>query len=242
MCPLLVLFVAFWSIRCATSQDVKEQTVLNPSLTRNCTKSHLTADGIFNGNVPISAYDLYFTNEFPKMTHLNASTWELWYFDAVSAFSDAAITVSFFWDGSQSALGKGSLRTKLTAIWPDGSAFHTENFAEKSTVESCPEEAIKAYWGGEGESTLFELTHDLREARVDLELAAVQGTMSLSSLAPAFKADDASDSSAEVSPLFASTIYWLQSIPRASVDVNFTIDGRELSFSGIGGHDRFWTP
>lgn len=95
-----------------------------------------------------------------KMTYLNVSAWELWYFDAVSSSGDTAITISFLRDGSQSRMSKGSLRTRIHAIWPDGSVFGTEVYPTDSIVESCPQTIIGAWNGVEG-SASFEIFQGL---------------------------------------------------------------------------------
>ena len=248
MCSLTTLlvrlfplpFLLLWAHAGATNEFLDGQTLLNPSLAKNCTKSHLTTNDIVDGDVSIAAYDALSNNEFPKMAHLNASAWELWFFDAVSPSGDAAITISFFRDGSQSAMGRGNLRAQFLAIWPDKSTFRIEYYPTDSIIESCPGEPMRASWRGEDESTSFEISHDLMEAVVRLDLAEVQGILSLSSTTAKTHADG--NPSHDVSRMLAPTVYWLQPIPRASVDVKLTIDGKELRFAGFGGHDRFWTP
>lgn len=237
----LITLLTFGIFAGATGKDLEEQTVLNPSFANNCSNSYLTANEFVNGDVVIAAFDALSNNEFPKMITLNSSAWELWYFDAVSSSGDVAITISFFRDGSQSLVGKGSLRTQFHAIWSDGSTFGTEHYASYSIIESCPE-AIKAFWGAEDESTSFEISQDLKGAVVHFDIAAVQGTLSLSSLSQTTVADDVTDPSAETSWRLAPIVYWLQPIPRASVEATFMIEGKELRFTGSGGHDRFWTP
>lgn len=203
----------------------------------------MAADDIASGDVSISAYNPLSNNEFPKMTHLNTSAWELWFFDAVSSTDDAAITLSFFRDGSGTRMGKGSLRTQVHVVWPDGETFGTEVDAGESVIEACPGDVIKASWHGkDGGSTSFEVSQNLKEATVRLDLPAMQGDLTLSSVAPAFPNDGDTDPSTNISPILAPTIHWLQPIPIASVSVSVTISGKELSFTGTGGHDRFWTP
>jgi len=126
VCLFLVPLFPVWTFVGATNTILDDQTVLNPSISRNCTRSHLAADDIASGDVSISAYNPLSNNEFPKMTHLNTSAWELWFFDAVSSTDDAAITLSFFRDGSGTRMGKGSLRTQVHVAWPDGETFGTE--------------------------------------------------------------------------------------------------------------------
>lgn len=222
--PLWLIVLSSMNLSLAISQVMDEQHVLNPSLVKNCSSSHISTNDIITGDTSISAYDPYSNNEFPKMGQLNASAWELWCFDAVSPTGDAAITISYFRDGSQSLMGKGSLRTQVHAVWPDGSTFGTEFFAAASIIESCPE-AIKGLWNGEEESTSFEISHDLATATLQLDLSAVKGTLSFSANTKKFSTDVDQGSCSDASKIFAPTVYWLQALPRASVEAVFSIEG-----------------
>lgn len=177
--PFLLSLLPLRTTLLATSQIIDEQHILNPTLVENCSISYMPTNDIVIGDVAISAYNPFSDNEFPKIPHLNASAWELWYFDAVSSTGDAAITISFFRDGSQSLIGKGSLRTQFHAIWPNGSTFGTEFYAADSIIESCPQ-TIRGSWNGEEESAWFEISQDLATAVLHLELGAVEGTLTLS--------------------------------------------------------------
>ena len=153
-----------------------------------------------------------------------------------------AISLSFFRDGSQSFLGKGSLRTQFQAVWPDGSTYVTEIYAESSVMESCPEEWISAFWHGKDEKEVFvsfSIAQDLKEAIVTFDLVKVQGTVSMSSRTPAFDGGSDTDGFADASSkLMAPIANWLQPIPSADVQVALLIKGHELTFAVSGGHDR----
>lgn len=239
--PFWLVVMSLLTPQHTISQGIDKQHILNPSLDKNCSVSHISTNDIVIGDVSISAYDPFSNNEFAKMPHLNASAWELWYFDAVSSTGDAAITISFFRDGSQSLIEKGSLRTQFHAIWPDGSTFGTEHFAADSIMESCPE-VIKGYWNGEEGSTSFEISQDLAIAILHLDFGAVKGTLSFSASAQSFPADGDLDPPPDASKILAPTVYWLQALPRASVEAVFSVEDKQLHFTGSGGHDRFWTP
>lgn len=244
-CLLSLIVTSLPVLTLATNSFIPDQTPFNPSLSKNCTVSYLHSNSTITGDVIIAPYSPLSNNEFPKIPILNTSAWELWFFDAVSPSGDVAISLSFFRDGSQSLLGKGSLRTQFQALWPDGSTYVTEIHAESSVMESCPEESITAFWRGKDEregSVSFSIAQDLKEAIVTFDLVEVQGTVSMSSRAPAFDGGSDTDGFAASSKLMAPIVYWLQPIPIADVQVALFIKGQELTFPGSGGHDRFWTP
>lgn len=77
----VIFLLSFWIYTDSTSKNVDEQSVLNPSFPNNCLTSYLTANEVVDQDVVISAYDTLSNTEFPKMTTLSTSAWELWYFD-----------------------------------------------------------------------------------------------------------------------------------------------------------------
>ena len=245
-CVSVLIVTSLPALTLATNNLIPDQTPFNPSFSKNCTILYLHSNSTITGDVIVEPYSPLLNNEFPKIPILNTSAWELWFFDAVSPAGDAAISLSFFRDGSQSLLGKGSLRTQFQALWPDGSTYVTEIYAEISVMESCPEESISAFWRGKDEKegfVSFSIAQDLKEAIVTFDLVEVQGTVSMSSRAPAFDGGSDTDGFADASSsLLAPIVYWLQPIPSADVQVALFIEGQELTFAGSGGHDRFWTP
>ena len=223
-----------WSHVCFAGHVAAEQNVINPSLSWNCTESNMEANSISDGNVEILPYEPASNNILPKIPNLNASTWELYFFDAVSLDS-AAVTLSFFRDA-------GRLKTQILAIWPDGETFVAEVFAKKSSVKSCEVEGVRAVWQGEDERTSFELSQDMKEVTIKLELPTTHGSISMSSEILDQNIDLEKKEEGETLHVLAPTVYWLQPIPRASVQVDLNINGRDLIFTGLGGLDRFWTP
>ena len=231
---LLPIVFPSWIFSCFADLVVNEQEIISPSLTSNCTESRMEANKVSDGNVEILPYDVASNNIFPKISILNASTWELYFFDAVSLES-AAITISFFRDG-------GRLKTQILAIWPDGETFIKEVFAKESSIKSCAAESVRAVWQGEDGSTSFELSQDLKEVTIQIDLPGIGGSISLLSATPGWTADMNKNEERDALHLLAPTVYWLQPIPRACVQVNLNINGRDLIFTGLGGLDRFWTP
>ena len=231
---LLPIVLPSWNSSCFANFVVNEQEIVSPSLTYNCTESRVEANKVSDGNVEILPYDVASNNIFPKIPNLNASTWELYFFDAVSLDS-AAITLSFFRDG-------GRLKTQVLAIWPDGETFVKEIFAKESSIKSCEARGVGAVWQGEDGSTSFELSQDLKEVIIKIDLPGIGGSISLLSATPTWTTDSIKNEERDALRLLAPTVYWLQPIPRASVQVDLNINGRDLILTGLGGLDRFWTP
>ena len=230
---LLPVVFTSWIPSCFADLVVNEQEIVSASLTNNCTEFRVEANKVNDGNVEILPYDVASNNIFPKIPNLNASTWELYFFDAVSLDS-AAITLSFFRDG-------GRLKTQVLAIWPDGETFVKEVFAKESSIRSCEVEGVRAVWQGEDGSTSFELSQDLREVTIKIDLPGIGGSISFWSAIPGWNTDIDKKEERDALRLLAPTVYWLQPIPRASVQVDLNINGRDLIFTGLGGLDRFWT-
>lgn len=156
-----------------------------------------------------------------------------YFFDAVSLDS-AAVALSFSRDG-------GCLKTRIVAICSDGEMFITEAFAKQSRIKSCEVQGVIAIWQGEDESTSFELSPDLKEVSIKLDLPTAGGSISLSSARPDGTVVLEEKEEREALRLLALTIYSLQSIPRASIQLDLNINGRDLILTGLGGLDRFWT-
>ena len=231
---LLPIVFPSWIPSCFVDPVVDEQEIVSPSITNNCTESRVEANKVRDGNVEILPYDVASNNIFPKIPNLNASTWELYFFDAVSRDS-AAITLSFFRDG-------GRLKTQILAIWPDGETFLKEVFAKDSSIKSCEAEGVRAIWQGEDGSTGFELSQDVKEVTIRIDLPGTGGSIAFLSATPGWTTDIDENEERDALRLLAPTVYWLQPIPRASVQVDLDINGRDLIFTGLGGLDRFWTP
>ena len=231
---LLPIVFPSWNSSCFADLVTNEHEIVSPSLTNNCTESRVEANKVSVGNVEILPYDVASNNIFPKIPNLNASTWELYFFDAVSLDS-AAITLSFFRDG-------GRLKTQILAIWPDGETFVKEIFAKESSIKSCEAEGVGAVWQGEDGNTSFELSQDLTQVTIKTDLPGIGGSINFLSAIPAWTTDIIKNEERDALRLLAPTVYWLQPIPRASVQVDLNVNGRDLIFTGLGGLDRFWTP
>lgn len=233
---LLPLFLPTCTLPASAGQMANQQEIMNLPFSKNCTTSAMKINHGEYGVVDISPYDPASNNMFPKMHSMNASTWELYFFDAVSP-SSSAITLSFFREGHQ-------LKVQFLAMWPDGEIFMTEFLAQKSTIEECAAEGLKGVWQGEQNGSVsFDITEDLKAATCTIDLPAIaQGTISFSPTTSPWTPDIPTNLERDALRLLTPTVYWLQPMPRASVQVDMQIEGKGLAFTGLGGHDRFWSP
>ncbi|KAF2865944.1 hypothetical protein BDV95DRAFT_612183 [Massariosphaeria phaeospora] len=202
--------------------------------------SRIRADSAIEDSVhpPLETYQ---HDYFPKYTSLSKTHWELWIFDAVDPEANAAVTMTFFRDGSQLALGKGPLRVTCQAILPDGTTQRGEDFSQESIIEAGPDDFIRGRWISAKDATKsaqFQVRLDLSEAFVtfDLPTMPMRGSLRLTpSSARKTSSSDAAD-------LLAPAVYYVHSIPRAvaKVDFSFAEDNKTLQFSGYGGSDHCW--
>ncbi|KAF2687517.1 hypothetical protein K458DRAFT_295582 [Lentithecium fluviatile CBS 122367] len=195
------------------------------------------AESAVDGPAP---YEKYQHDYFPKFACLSKSHWELWIFDAVDPEANAAVTMTFFRDGSQLKLGKGPLRVTFQAYLPDGSTLRVEDFSKESIVE-VGSETVRGRWitaKDDSKSAQFEVRLDLSEAVVTFDLPALQGTLRLSrnATSTAQRKEGDSDSADRLAP----AVYYVHSIPRAAANIAFTFPEQDktLSFNGLGGSDH----
>ncbi|PVH70210.1 hypothetical protein DL98DRAFT_620539 [Cadophora sp. DSE1049] len=209
-------------------------------------QSHITNDDFTGDELStIGNFDPNSNNEFPKVSKQSSSAWELWFFDAVSEAGDAAVTFSFYRDGSGPSIGKAPLRTSFHAVMADGSVFGKDFAANDSLFESGLEN-LSGTWSAGDQSARFRITQDLTEAVVKFDTADIRGNFTFHSAAGKYQPSAIQDTSTASDLgskfLLAPTIHWLQPIVQATVTAEFYVDGKVVQFKGVGGHDRFFTP
>ncbi|KAH8805358.1 hypothetical protein F5884DRAFT_679389 [Xylogone sp. PMI_703] len=177
----------------------------------------------------------------PKLDHVNATTSDWWYFDAVSDDGSTQITIVFFSAeattlGFPTTLGTSNF-VVFTALFDNGTIYQNFIPGGDATIITI----------GDGSSGNFSLTGgtwagapDLSsyEVEVDNALVGISGSMKLKSIAPAHVPCDGN--SAGASEHLTDTIGWANSVPDADAVVNFTINGDRLKFAGSGYHDKNW--
>ncbi|KAL3483846.1 hypothetical protein BJX62DRAFT_249091 [Aspergillus germanicus] len=186
----------------------------------------------------------------PKVSPVNATTWDWWYFDAIQSGAPkgerASVVVTFYtalptgFDllGAFASAGYTSLTLVGTEVtWPNGT---TETFlfnATEATITVLGDGA-SGVWNASIGTASFTGTPDLSSYRVDLNSPFVSGSITLRSNAPAHYpcGPPVAGQNLQIAP----HIGWANAIPSAEADVQLSAHGEELSFTGLGYHDKNW--
>jgi hypothetical protein len=211
-----------------------------------CQTNKITAGSITNSsNVPINTSPLT-PFQSPALTTINATAWEYWYFDGVSASTKAGVTIVFFRDPSLARLGLGSLRVSVDAVWENGTRFTSIILADESVLETCGD-VTKGRWTGPRSNSSFEFRQGNAYAKIELSGTSITGdTVSGSFTLRSFSrprypgGENYPDRKASV--LLAPLLWWNEGIPAGDLTTSLVLKGTPLKFSGIGGTDRNFGP
>lgn len=211
------------------------------SAEEGCEVSHLNAFEMEKGRKPV-----YFSTkalddpEAPKMLPLNSTGGEQWEFDGVSDDGLLAFCFGFYRDPNYAILGAGNLRLSAEFSRLNDKRFVRVDYPSSSTVESCPW-GTRGVWRGDDYSYTFEITKDMKVARIGVNTDDLKGSLIMKSVMPARYPDGSSypneKASTEVVPYF----HWVEPIPVADLHVDMEIEGKPYKWSGLGGHERLWT-
>ncbi len=133
--------------------------------------------------------------------------------------------------------GDSLLSVVFQGTFADGSPFGFQIEASSATIKTHGDGA-SGNWHDTGFS--FEGTNDLKRYIVEGNNIAnnISGTMVMESVAPAhFPCGPNRPSSKEQ---LLPDVYWANAIPDSKATINFTVNGRVLSFVGAGYHDKNW--
>ncbi|KAK2052082.1 hypothetical protein LY76DRAFT_598875 [Colletotrichum caudatum] len=180
--------------------------------------------------------------EIPKINPLNSTAGEQWAFDGVSADGMQSFIFGFYRDPNYSILGAGNFRLSLEFGFADGSRFAELYYAERSVLETCPQ-GVRGVWYSEKEGYRFSflVSADMSESLVTLHSDTIKGTITTKSKALPITADGHvwPNENATTEPV--RHLHWSQPIPAGTLDFDVEIKGKRITWSGIGGHERFWT-
>ncbi|KAJ7448677.1 hypothetical protein B0H11DRAFT_2161992 [Mycena galericulata] len=177
----------------------------------------------------------------PKVSPINASSFDWWYFDVVSnePASDLASVVIIFLTSAQSAFltlsGVSAPDSVLSVIiwvtFPNGTLWSgTANGEQNATVTSDGDNTT-GIWHGTGFSWLVT---------IDAPEVGVTGTITFPAVAPAHYpcGPAVAGQNMEIGP----QIGWANAVPDAASVVDLSIYGVNLAFEGVGYHDKNWSP
>jgi len=155
-----------------------------------------------------------------------------------------AFCIGFYRDPNYAVLGAGNLR--LSAEFSrigGGQRFVRVDYPTLSTVESCPW-GTRGVWRHpeQGYSYTFEVTKDLKRARIGVDTPDLKGSLVMKSLMPAHYPGGATVPSEHATTETVPYFHWVEPIPVADVKVDMLMEGQPYQWSGgLGGHERLWT-
>ncbi|KAJ4294704.1 hypothetical protein N0V88_004938 [Collariella sp. IMI 366227] len=179
--------------------------------------------------------------EAPKIFPLNSTGSEQYEFDGVSEDGLLAFCLGFYRDPNYAVLGTGNLRLSAEFSRPgNATRFVRVDYATSSTIESCPW-GTRGTWKGDDFSYTFEISRDMKLARIGMTAPDLKGSLVMKSLMPARYPDGSTypnkNAYTDVVPYYR----WVEPIPVANTHVDLMIEGKPYKWSGIAGHERLWT-
>ncbi|KAL6401853.1 hypothetical protein AUP68_14309 [Ilyonectria robusta] len=203
-----------------------------------CTTDTIHAGVSTNGTIrmnenPLLPFDSPMTNGF------NSTVGEEWSFEAVSEDGKAGMG----WMLSRGTIAGKPLaqRSIITIVWPNGTRYMESDFADVSTIQMCKDSTIGT-WSNEtsGMNWSFESSNDYSHTVVTIDSATIKGTITLDSLSPAVYPNGLVYPDSRGNALFAPYIYWAETVPVATTEVNLVVNGTPYTTKGIGGRERNW--
>ncbi|KAH8816964.1 hypothetical protein F5884DRAFT_241189 [Xylogone sp. PMI_703] len=180
----------------------------------------------------------------PRVNPINATTFDWWYFDAVSLDGSQALSVVFF---TSSFIGFSfdvaslidPLNVWIFANFGDGPALTLPVPATSVEIQTDGNDGVSGKWADSGIS--FSGALDLSNFNVTLDntLLGLKGTFSLKSRGPGHYAC-APLGEGGVDEHIIPHIGWVNPVPAADASVDVTLLGKKLRFQGNGYHDKNW--
>ncbi|KAK9244662.1 hypothetical protein V1506DRAFT_540837 [Lipomyces tetrasporus] len=179
----------------------------------------------------------------PKISAVNGSSFDWWYFDVVSP--KASITISFQ-TGTFNAVGYPGISVpyatycNVAGIYPNGTTFSIPLVLAGPAVITTVGDGAYGNWTGSGFS--FSGTPDLSEVTVNVDAAlyyGIEGSITFKSVAPAHYATGLiSDRSS--SEILLPNLGWANAVPDSVAKVDLSLFGEKFAFTGRGYHDKNW--
>ncbi|CVK98772.1 uncharacterized protein FMAN_08448 [Fusarium mangiferae] len=179
----------------------------------------------------------------PRVYPINSTTFDWWYFDAVSDDGEHALTVIFF---TSSFVGFSF--DLLNAIDPlnvyvfynhggDGFSFP---ISSTSVTIKLDGDGASGDWTGSGAS--FQGAADLSTYKVTFKKTllnpSVEGTFTLKSRGPGHYVCGPLEAGQNMKVL--PNVGWVNVMPAADAAVDVKINGQKIKFTGNGYHDKNW--
>ncbi|KAF0687542.1 Aste57867_20733 [Aphanomyces stellatus] len=179
----------------------------------------------------------------PKISPgVNASSYQWWYFDAVSSDGLTSVVLTFFTTPPSAFplldATKGPLNVYYWIRFANGTRVSHELNASSALITTDGDGSAGTFYGAGG---AWSSCPAMQSYTVELDALDIQGTLTLTSIAAPHYACGPGDA-ANQSMRFGPNIGWSNAVPDADADAAFTFsDGSELAFSGGSGyHDMNW--
>jgi hypothetical protein len=175
----------------------------------------------------------------PQISSLNSTSWDWWYFDAVSPDLKTALTIVFY-----TALTTGFFFlppsepvtiVSFDCTFANGTAFHAVLEASEAVIttlgdgSSAPFEGTGASWAGAPDMSTYRIA-------IDSPRNGIVGTFELTSVAPPHYPCGAAEAGQNM--MVGPRIGWSNAVPDAVGVVDFRVDGSEFSWTGVAYHDK----
>ncbi|RDL41510.1 uncharacterized protein BP5553_01489 [Venustampulla echinocandica] len=197
---------------------------------------------VSTGNIVANFVSSQFGFDGPQLSAVNSTSFDWWYFDAVSPDLKTSIVVVFFTslssgfpfitpspDVTSVAIFYSFTNGTVGAIGVPASGAVVSTVADGSQGYF---KGVEATWVGAPDMSYYQVD-------VNAPALGVVGRLKLQTKAPAhYPCDPAQAGKAmEISPYMG----WANAMPDATADADFKILGSRLNFDGIGYHDKNWS-
>lgn len=185
------------------------------------------------GDVPVVTSSEY-SFDGPKVGGVNSTSFDWWYFDAVSEDGMIGVTIIFlrtiiFGTSPSANSVQVSLRTNNVKI--------DDSFSSNLSTVTTNGFGASGTWTGLGS---FNGSADLSKYTVYLNTGSIKGSLTIRSNAPAHY-PDGNPPGAAANVLVSPALYWTNSIPAGLADCKLTFNNQVIAFNdGVGYHDHNW--
>ncbi|KAK3937747.1 Hydroxyneurosporene dehydrogenase [Diplogelasinospora grovesii] len=173
----------------------------------------------------------------------NATSYDWWYFDAVSSTTNESVTIVFFENGPEGFIqpGPAALWASVSGSFKNGSFFSYQVPAADKAVITQTSDTISGDWSGSGYSFDGRTRGNKSEYVVTINTPAVgvAGTLTLRSKAPPHYPCTLNKPGS--SELIIPGVGWANVQPDAKATLSLQVGDAKLAFAdGVGYHDKNW--
>ncbi|KAL9560687.1 hypothetical protein ACKAV7_015178 [Fusarium commune] len=185
--------------------------------------------------------------DLPKLTPgVNASTWDWWYFDAVSATDNAAISVIFY-NMAPNTLSipypGGPLFIAVRITFENGTSIDKSAIPNIGADFQISDWELASQWKGNNSLHTFtgsslNVANSIYMISINDPGRGIVGSFQLNSISPPHYPCNLNKPG--VSEELFPNIWWANAVPDADAVVDLIIDGESFHLQGNGYHDKNW--